>query len=141
MLKGESSQPCSAKMGPKRNGSQRTGTPAAAAASSIRAAERYEYVLPNSNQNSRLAALTTLPASSRRSPDQEAGDSLLVPLQADSWTFGQEGVPVLDPGRFLQNGAGSVQVLQTMRCRADGQKVSAYLREDVAREWETRGLS
>jgi hypothetical protein len=45
-------------MGPKRKGSQRTGTPAAAAASPIRAAERYEYVLPNSNQNSRLVVFT-----------------------------------------------------------------------------------
>jgi hypothetical protein len=61
MLKGESFQPCSAKMGPKRKGSQRTGTPAAAAASSIRAAERYEYVLPNSNQNSRLGVFMTPP--------------------------------------------------------------------------------
>ena len=39
-MKGESSQPSSAKMGPRRNGSQRTGTPAAAAKSSIRVAER-----------------------------------------------------------------------------------------------------
>src|SRR5918998_5610093 len=61
MLKGESSQPCSAKMGPRRNGSRRTETPAAAAAFSIRAAERYEYVLPNSNQNSRLDALMVPP--------------------------------------------------------------------------------
>ena len=35
MLKGESSQPCSAKMGPNRNGSQKTGTPTAAATASI----------------------------------------------------------------------------------------------------------
>src|SRR5215212_8417066 len=28
-----------------------------------------------------------------------------------------------------------------MRCRAGSQQVSAYLREYVAREWETRGLS
>jgi len=48
-------------MGPKRNGSQRIGTPDAMAASSIRAAERYEYVLPNSNQNSRLDVLIVPP--------------------------------------------------------------------------------
>ena len=39
-MKGESSQPCSAKMGPRRNGSQRTDTPAASAASSMRETER-----------------------------------------------------------------------------------------------------
>src|SRR3712207_4547301 len=48
-------------MWPKRKGSQRTGTPAAAAASPIRAAERYEYGLPNSNQNSRLVVFTSPP--------------------------------------------------------------------------------
>jgi hypothetical protein len=54
-LKGESCQPCSAKTGPRRNGSHTTCTPAAAARPSILATERYEYVLPNSNQNPRLA--------------------------------------------------------------------------------------
>jgi hypothetical protein len=48
-------------MGPKRNGSQRTPTPAAAAMSSIRAEERYEYELPNSNQNFTLAVFKVLP--------------------------------------------------------------------------------
>ena len=62
-MKGESFQPCCAKMGPSRNGSHTTGTPAFAARPSIRAAERYEYVLPNSNQNS---SRTHLPRSSNR---------------------------------------------------------------------------
>jgi hypothetical protein len=51
-LNGESLQPCSLKIGPKRKGSQEIETPALVAKPSIRAAERYEYVLPNSNQNS-----------------------------------------------------------------------------------------
>src|SRR3712207_332725 len=106
-------------MGPKRNGSQRTGTLAAAATSSIRAAERYEYVLPNSNQNSTLAVFKVLPTLLcqlpkterylrpafplffRRSPGKEAGDGLLVPLQADPRTFRHEGVPLLNPDRLL----------------------------------------
>src|SRR6185295_8895567 len=52
MLNGESFQPCSLKIGPSRNGRQTSSTPALPAASSTRKAAGYEYVLPNSNQNS-----------------------------------------------------------------------------------------
>ena len=52
-MKGESSQPCSLKIGPSKNGLQETVTPAVWARSSILEADRYEYVLPNSYQNSK----------------------------------------------------------------------------------------
>ncbi len=42
------------KIGPSKNGLQETATSAAWAKSSILEADRYEYVLPNSYQNSRF---------------------------------------------------------------------------------------
>jgi hypothetical protein len=42
MLNGESFQPCSRKMGPRRKGLQTSGTPAALASCSTRAAAGYE---------------------------------------------------------------------------------------------------
>ena len=50
------SQPCSAKIGPNRNGFQTSRTPASRQSASIRIAATYEYVLANSNQNSKTAS-------------------------------------------------------------------------------------
>ncbi|ODR95852.1 hypothetical protein AUC70_03030 [Methyloceanibacter stevinii] len=56
-MNGESFQPNSLKIGPNRNGRQRTATPASPASRAMRMAVTYEYVLANSYQKSILGMM------------------------------------------------------------------------------------
>src|SRR5215204_1427747 len=74
------------------------------------------------------------------SSDEELLHCSLVPLNTYPWPIGNVNLPFLYPDGLLQNGACVVEVLQAVTGRAGGQEMHAHLREDMARQRESRGL-
>jgi hypothetical protein len=65
---------------------------------------------------------------------------LLVPLEADARSLGNDGVAIFYPNGVLEDGSRRVQVFQAVGGRARAQKVGAHLGEDVAAERKSRRL-